>query len=381
IEMAIMLLMPSANAVDAGPHAATILFAVFMLNRVISGAAEAAASGADEALAYDSLPEEGRDQHWSKLTTRLMVWQSISFILVTLIGAAVYDNDFLNKILLWVGVEANLTQQDTLKYPIFLTLGMAIMAFIISLRMREPNRQAENESESTWQSIRTAFKRTLRAGQWILQTPAALMLMLIGLSYDSVIRLYYTVGSIWMEVIGYRPAQLGIISVAGSLVGILAAYLGKQLIEKRSPNFNFRFLGTLVFIGIVSLAFPIPYWSVCFVAALWLAMRCLHFFLSNYLNRVTDSDNRATVLSFRGLTMNLSYGLITFLYGMQSTYIRKTAGLPEQSNSEDNTITHFVFKEAAQWWWVYLLAITVALVIFQRGYLKRNWNQLLEKQP
>ncbi len=40
------------------------LFPVLLLNRVVSGLAEACASGADEALAYDSLPEARRDEVW-----------------------------------------------------------------------------------------------------------------------------------------------------------------------------------------------------------------------------------------------------------------------------------------------------------------------------
>ena len=45
-EMALLLVAPIGGG---------WLFALFALNRVLSGAAEAAASGADEALAYDSL--------------------------------------------------------------------------------------------------------------------------------------------------------------------------------------------------------------------------------------------------------------------------------------------------------------------------------------
>ena len=37
----------------------TLLFAIFLVNRVLSGTAEAAASGADEAIAFDSLKEAG----------------------------------------------------------------------------------------------------------------------------------------------------------------------------------------------------------------------------------------------------------------------------------------------------------------------------------
>lgn len=384
VEMSVLLLMPAANpaqyADDPGglAKAAWILFAVFMANRVISGAAEAAASGADEALAYDSLPEEDRDQHWSHLTTQLMIWQSVGFIVVTIIGAAVYDPDFMNRVFGWMGSSLTFTQYDTLKLPIALTLGMAIVTFLIACRMQENGQIDHDPTKPLWQTVRRSFARTFKAGGWILQTPAALMLLLIGLSFDSIIRLYYTVGSIWLEVIGYRPVQFGIISVAGSITGIFAAVIGKKLIQSRSPNFNFRLLMVLTFIGIFSLAFPIKYWSVLFLPALWLSMRFLHFFISNYLNRVTNSENRATVLSFRGLSMNLSYGIVTMLYSAQVWAIRKKEGI-DATTANNPEVMHSLFSAAVQWWWVFLLFLIVSLILYRHYVVRRDWNELLRK--
>ena len=56
-EIAILLITPVGSG---------IVFWMFFINRILSGAAEAAASGADEALAYDSLPEEAREGVWEK---------------------------------------------------------------------------------------------------------------------------------------------------------------------------------------------------------------------------------------------------------------------------------------------------------------------------
>ena len=44
------------------------VFWLFVLNRIISGVAEAAASRADEALAYDSLKEAGMEKEWGRLS-------------------------------------------------------------------------------------------------------------------------------------------------------------------------------------------------------------------------------------------------------------------------------------------------------------------------
>jgi len=56
IEIALLCFVPMGNS-----H---FLFVIFLANRVLSGAAEAAASGADEAIAYDSLKKEGDARDW-----------------------------------------------------------------------------------------------------------------------------------------------------------------------------------------------------------------------------------------------------------------------------------------------------------------------------
>ena len=68
-----------------------LLLVVFVINRVLSGAAEAAASGADEALAYDSLKKAGLTASWSRVLEKQMRFQSFLRMGAMIAGAAVYD--------------------------------------------------------------------------------------------------------------------------------------------------------------------------------------------------------------------------------------------------------------------------------------------------
>ncbi len=382
VEMLVLALVPVVDRAalagdpEALERALWVLFAVFCVNRVISGAAEAAASGADEALAFDSLPEADRETRWSRLMVRLMRWQSICFVAVSLTGAAVYDPELVNRVAAWLGWGRTFTQAETLKFPIWLNLGMALATLTVALGFREPDSSPSGASQPIGAAIRESFRRTFRAGGWILRTPVALMLILVGLFYDSIVRLYYTVNSIWFETIGFEPRWFGAISVAGSLTGLAAAALGGRLMERRSPSFNFGLLTVLVFVGLFSLAFPVRYWSVLFLPGLWLGMRLLHFFLSTYLNRVTPSADRATVLSFRGLTMNLSYGLVTWGFGMQTAWLR---GRADGADATDEAATRAIFTEAVSWWWVWFVLTVAGLALYRRLVIGKSWNELLAR--
>ena len=129
IEIALLCFVPLGNA--------DLLFAVFLVNRVLSGAAEAAASGADEAIAYDTLKIEGNAADWPRVLEKQMRMQSIGYIVAMSVGAAVYDPALMQQIFNALGLNIRLTQEITLRFPLYLTLMMAAMTLLITLRMQE----------------------------------------------------------------------------------------------------------------------------------------------------------------------------------------------------------------------------------------------------
>ena len=115
----------------------TLLFAFFMTNRILSGIAEAAASGADEAIAYDALKQAGREKEWNKVMDLQMRLQAMAFILAMSVGAAVYDPRFMEQIFQWVGLALSFNRDLTIRIPAFLTLFMAVLSLTAGLKMQE----------------------------------------------------------------------------------------------------------------------------------------------------------------------------------------------------------------------------------------------------
>ncbi len=56
----------------------SVIFYVFLVNRILSGLAEASASGADEALAYDTLKQENSEGNWGDVLEILTRFASTS---------------------------------------------------------------------------------------------------------------------------------------------------------------------------------------------------------------------------------------------------------------------------------------------------------------
>ena len=111
-------------------------------NRIVSGASEAFISGADEALAFESLAACGRTGEWPRVLERLLRASGIVTIIGMVTGSLVYDPGMLNTIVSRVGLAGGFTRLDTFRLPIWLTLVSALGAFAAAMAMREPPRVA-----------------------------------------------------------------------------------------------------------------------------------------------------------------------------------------------------------------------------------------------
>ena len=87
------------------------------------------------------------------------------------------------------------------------------------------------------------------------------------------------------------------------------------------------------------------------------------FFVSHYLNHITDSHQRATVLSFKGLFMNLFYGMIGLLYAFLIAMLRP--GISEKyPNLVPELIENLVFMQSFQWFpWTFVIGLSMFLAV------------------
>ncbi len=72
-----------------------VLLLCCLANRLLGGLAEGMASGADEALVFDSLAERGRSKEWPLVLDQVMRWQGVGMVIAMLVGGAVYDPSFM----------------------------------------------------------------------------------------------------------------------------------------------------------------------------------------------------------------------------------------------------------------------------------------------
>ena len=293
LEMAVLLCAPK----DGG----ALLFWLCLLNRFLSGTSEAAASGADEAIAYEALPEDGREAAWDHVMATAMRWRSAGFLIAMTLGGLLYDPTWWNRM---APAGLQLTSEAAHRLPLALVLLQALACLWIALRFEETVPRGQHAGGR----CQAALKLTLRTAMRAFTTRAIATVLLGGLLIDAVARNFATLNSGYYRLIGVPEWAFGFL---GSLVAV-----GNWFVPAIASGVNRRFapVGSLVLGGVVAAAalfLLAPAWPwLGLLPAMLLMMLLGHvgFTLSRFLHGVAESHERATLLSVKGLAFNLGYG-------------------------------------------------------------------------
>lgn len=365
-----MMVLEMALIVFAPIGSSTLLFLLFLGNRICSGLSEAAASGADEALAYDSLKSLGRESDWPKLLERTTFVVSIGFFTTMILGAFAYDPAIVNGLLGALNPDWVLAESVVIRLPVLLTLVTACVVFLTALgfhdidkealALKKQQRQANGKSNEN--PLIEPFRQIGAAARWTFNHRFVLFVILAGLALDSVGRQFAVLSSEYYRIIDIPVSWFGFIGAGMSLVGIINARISRYLVSNHSPFFNFLFLSAVLMIGLIGLSYVIPVFGVLFAIGAFAMMGMVQFQASYYINKEVDSSIRATVLSFKGLALNLGLGVASLLY---TGYVASLRGSQEGALSGESLETK-VFTDSLAVFPIYYLVLFILVILLAR---------------
>ena len=356
VEMSLLAFVPMG--------ASGLLFTVFLINRISSGLSEAAASGADEALAYDSLKALGREQQWSHLLEKTSRVVSIGFFVTMILGAFVYDQALLNRTLAFFNPDWEIARETAIRLPVILTLLSAFVVLATALGFRELPADSASQAaagKGGLGALIEAFRQVGRAARWIVGHRFVLFVILAALALDSVARQFVVLASEYYRLIDIPVSWFGFIGAGMSLFGIITARFSRYLVNSHTPAFNFGVLSSILLLSLLGLSLAIPVGGMVFAVGAFALLGMVQFHASFYLNRAVDSTIRATVLSFKGLAMNLGLGFASLLYtGLVATLRARAGGLAEAELQKQ------VFLDALLAFPLYYFVLMVLIILLAR---------------
>ncbi|MGC9404397.1 MFS transporter, partial [Vibrio genomosp. F10 str. 9ZC157] len=144
--------------------------------------------------------------------------------------------------------------------------------------------------------------------------PYVLFILLYYSLFEHTSRMFLTMNSQYYLAINIPIIYFGLIGAGISLLKIILAGQSRKLAESMPPKSFIVFMGlaTMATYYWISLGWSI--YGVIPALVLIFIIMTMNIFISYHLNKKTESHNRATVLSFKGLMFNLGYGSIGILY-------------------------------------------------------------------
>lgn len=259
-------------------------FEWYILIALLTGTGFAFASGAVEALVYDSLPPDNREDAMKRAMGRVNSWGQIAFVIAPIIGGLIIGDAGVDKFI----------------PAIALTATALLIGAVVCLTLREP---ADDSAEAKSGSL-----TLLRDGVGLLRHHQRLRRLALLVIFTTPITssLVTTLGPPYLTQNEVSPFVVAAVLSVGSL---LAAFTQRYAYKLE------QWLGQARAIALLILLPGAMYWLLALAAgpAVTVLVMILMYGLNDmkaplfsaYQNAIIASRNRATVLSLINMFLNL----------------------------------------------------------------------------
>ncbi len=267
----------------------TTNFVIVTIAFIICGLSYTLESGAAEALVYDSLKEEGQEDSFMKVNGRKeVILQSASFTAL-LVSGLLFDIHF--------------------KLPFLLTGLVFIIGLIMILSMKEV--PVKREKKSLKELLKDQF---VISTQIVLKNKRLFFLIMIGaLMLAPITTIFFFIQNRLHELSFSFPLITTILALHALLAvlgGIFAQRLEKRFGEKKILFFIPIFIVICFWALNLGKFMIIPFIIVGFFDSIFYVV------LADYINKMVESNIRATVLSFFGMAFSFVMIFIFMLVGV-----------------------------------------------------------------
>lgn len=260
----------------------------FMVAETVLGVGMSLVSGADSALLYDSLLAESKESRYTRYEGRI--------------------TSFGNFAEAFAGIVGGLLAVSTLRTPYYFQAGVAFLAIPAAMFLREPPVHGPIRKPSLGDVVRVV-KHVLHGDRklfWNTMFSAVKGVSTLTMAWFA---------QPWFIQSGIQVSWFGVIwAVLNLSVGITAIYAWR-IEERLRPQATTLLFTTLLLTGYFGLAFAGLLPGLALLLIFYLARGIATPTLRTYINRITESDVRATVLSVRNFIIRFLFAILGPFYG------------------------------------------------------------------
>lgn len=269
-------------AVSLGVYSISYTFTMFLTYAVGFGMASAFTDGSREALLYDTLKEEHKEENFPVVSSKLSMIYQVALAVATVIGGLVGSVAYV--------------------YPIRMTAGAFFIAAIACIFYREPHVDTEKFTVAGYIAKTKSGVKELFKNSYIKKI--ALYYILIGsITWVCVL----TFNMVLLTEMHYSTTQIGntvaIVRILNSVVFFGLIKLGKVLTKKRT----FIILPILLICSFLPGVFFTKWMAIIPVMGAMFVSTARWNLLSRYTNAEFDSRHRATAISALAMVIGIVY--------------------------------------------------------------------------
>lgn len=273
-------------------------FVGFLVAEIILGIGQSCISGADSAMLYDSLLEKGQEKKYTRFEGRITSLGNVAEAVA--------------------GIAGGLLAGITLRAPYFAQTFVALIALPAAITLVEPSRKVP--------LIKAGLSEIVRIARFALfkDRPLRRNILFSAITGTSTLTMAWFAQP-YFEFTNIDIAWFGILWTTLNLTVAISSYTAHRLEKK---------LGQRVSVMLIALLLPLGYLSL---SRLHLpgGLIVLYFFylirgyatpvLKDYINRITASSIRATVLSVRNFIIRLLFAITGPILG----WVKDIYSLPQ----------------------------------------------------
>lgn len=268
-------------------YSLTSTFAAFLVAEILLGIGQTMINGADSALLYDTSVHHGRENLYLRYEGR-----------ITMIG------NFAEAV---AGIFGGLLAVYSLRYPFYAQAVVAFVGIPAAMALREY--APANKVQSPWEEILRILKYSL-----VTNKKLCCNIMYSGIIGAATLTMAWFVQPVLMQL--ETPTEwYGIIwTVLNLTVGVAALYS-----DRVEQLFGMTKMNILILIviagGYVALAYNLTYAGLGILFLFYIFRGFATPILKGYINQMTFSEMRATVLSIRNFVIRLMFAAIAPFIG------------------------------------------------------------------
>lgn len=274
-------------------------FIGFLIGEIIVGIGASFISGAEEALAYETLLQTNQADRYKKIQGNMFLSGRIASVISNIGGGLIATIFF--------------------RLPFYVTFIPFLLAFFISLTLQEPKRHTEQFE--TWPHFKKILKETAADKKLFL------FLIFVAIPPGFFLMSFWLYQK-YMLFVELPLVYFGVVIAAMSISSGLGAKYAQEIESYLTPKISLLMVPFLAVVVWLLLGYTKSIWMLTIfpvTSFLW------GFFLpvfQDYIQKMVGSDRRATILSIRSfgtrgifLILGPFLGYITDLYTIQTAFL------------------------------------------------------------